>query len=42
MKLSASSIDLARSQGLIRDFDFLVIFLFLFLIVEVFNDCFEV
>ena len=28
LKLSASSIDLARSQGLIRDFDFLVILLF--------------
>ena len=28
LKLSASSIDLARSQGLIRDFDFSVILLF--------------
>ena len=28
LKLSASSIDLARSQGLIRDFDFLAILVF--------------
>ena len=28
LKLSTSSIDLARSQGLIRDFDFFMILLF--------------
>ena len=28
LKLSTSSIDLARSQGLVRDFDFLVMLVF--------------